>query len=335
MTDRYISLIARFLSGDLADQEREELFGLINSTEEHKVFFEEMERLWELDLDDSTDNAINTDLAWQKVAGRINPVVSPKKDDSSPKIFKIGPLIRIAAVLIGLAAAIWFLVDFGPNQQMAEYRTIENEKKEIILPDGSKVWLNENSSLTYDESFKTRMVELKGEGFFDVKHLENNDRFEIKSGDTRTVVLGTSFNVRAYPDEEQVEVTVATGKVLFEKDKKATLKEKVILTPGESGVFEKKQAVVVKAEKVISNANAWKTGELNFDNTKFSEVVDVLERYFDVVIEIENPEILNCPYTGSHKEPKINELLEVLKFAMDLQVNKTNNSYILSGGTGC
>ena len=64
-------------------------------------------------------------------------------------------------------------------------------------------------------------------------------------------------------------------------------------------------------------------------------MVDVLERYFDVEIQIENPDVLNCPYTGSHKEPNINELLEILKFAMDMQLDKTNNTYIFSGGTGC
>jgi len=337
MDEKYISLIAKYLSGELEDKEREMLFELVNSSEEHKSYFEEMQNLWEISGEEEEDFEVNTDVAWSKVAGRINSEEERPKTYEGAKVFRIGQLLKIAAVLVGVLSAVWMYNNFGETPpQIALFETQDDERKEIKLPDGSTVWLNENSKLTYDESFEPRIVDLEGEAFFDVEHLDSDHKFEIQSGDAKTTVLGTSFNVRAYPQEEQVEVTVETGRVVFEEEKKEAVKKeekKVFLTAGESGVYKKKEEAVLKPKKVINNAVAWKKKQLAFDDIKISEVITALERYFDVEVEVENKNILDCTIVGTYPDPSIDSMVLVLEAFLGAKINHNENKLTFVGGS--
>jgi len=338
MDEKYISLIASYLSGDLAAEEREVLFELVNSSKEHKAYFEEMQNLWELtDIEEEEAFVVDTDIAWQKVEQRISTdakeAIVPEK---TAKRFQIGQLLKIAAIFIGVLGAFWFFNRSGDIEgQLAMYETMSQERKEITLPDGSTVWLNENSKLSFEENFAPRLVNLEGEAFFDVKHLDKEHKFEIKSGDTKTTVLGTSFNVRAYPEEDQVEVTVETGKVVFEKEKIQKTEKKVVLTAGESGVYKKKEVEVTKTKQTISNADAWKTKELIFDDdAKIEEWVEVMERYFDVEIKVENKKILDCPQKGTFTNPNLDDIVKTIQFSIGIEINQNENTLTFSG-EGC
>jgi transmembrane sensor len=335
MDDKYISLIAKYLSGEIEDHDRVALFELVDSSGEHKAYFEEMQQVWNVSAEESDDIIIDTNLAWQKVTGRINPVVEKKASAQGAKVFRLGQLLKIAAVFIGVIGAVWlFNNPRQTKQQFTAYQTYSKEKKEVLLPDGSKVWLNENSRLSFDKNFETRVVQLEGEAFFEVQHLVNNHKFEILSGDTKTTVLGTSFNVRAYSDEAQVEVTVESGRVVFEDKKAKEIAKKVILKAGDSGVYKKKEAEVTKTTRTISNADAWKTEKLDFKDAKLSEVIEVMERYFDITIQANNAKLLNCPFTGEYQDPKIDQMMKVLEFSLNIDINQNENNLTFSG-EGC
>ncbi len=337
MDDKYTSLVAKYLSGEINDQEREKLFELVNSSDEHKAYFDEIQTLWEVSGEIEDDPIeVDQEAAWQKVAGRINPSEDLTKENGAiVRSFNFGQLLRIAAIFVGLATAFLLWNEWtGDAVQTLVFQTTDEEKRELKLPDGSIVWLNENSKLQYASDFSPRVVELDGEAFFDVQHLDSDESFEIRSGETITRVLGTSFNVRAYPGETQVEVTVESGKVAFEKQAAKEQVEKVLLTAGESGIYKKVEQNVVKQSTTISNADAWKKEELVFEDTPLSEVIKDLERYFDVEIEVENNDILRCPFTGAYPNPKIDQLVDVLEFSLDLNVNQNEQKLLLSG-VGC
>lgn len=333
MDDNYISLIAKYLSGDIDQPEQEALFELVNSSEENKAYFEEMQNIWNNSASLSDDLMVDTDLAWQKVASRINPVIQ-KKEKSPPEIFHFRPLLKIAAVFAGIIVAIWI---YNNNQaaraEFITYQTLSKETKNLTLPDGSKVWMNEHSSLRFDKNFESRIVHLVGEAFFEVQKMEDS-KFEILTGETKTTVLGTAFNVRAYPDEPQVEVTVANGKVLFEDAISRQKEQKVILTKGDSGIFEKENEKISKVENAISNANAWKTRQLDFKDARLSEVISVMERYFDIEIQTVNNELLDCPFTGVYQQPEIEQMIKVLEFSLNLEI-KENENILTFSGEGC
>ena len=225
------------------------------------------------------------------------------------------------------------------NQKVEDivYNTEASEKTQITLPDGSKVWLNENTKIAFAEKFETRIIRLEGKAFFEVEHLTEDQPFEILSGDTKTTVLGTSFNVRAYAQEQRVEVTVETGKVAFEKvvEKEDKIKAaSVLLKAGDSGVFDKVEDSLNKKESKNENAVSWKTGQLIFENTQIREVKEVLERYFDVKINTSDEKILNCHFTGVYQKPELEQILEVLKFSLNVEIEKGQNEFTLKG-EGC
>lgn len=322
--------MAKYLSEEASAEEREQLFSWVNRSSENQAYFNEMQELWGLGAQyEDVPVMVDVDRAWEKVAPRI----APQSDGG--KIFRLGQLLKIAAVLIGVSLAGWWFWSQGQPAAMLAVTTQTEEQQMVELPDGSKVWLNENSKISYREDFQPRQLELEGEAFFDVQHMDADHPFEIISGDSRTRVLGTAFNVRAYPGEKQVEVTVERGKVALEtKDVEKAKTETVILTAGKSGVFDKTTQEVAETKTTISNANAWQTGKLVFDNANMQDIIQVLERRFDLEVKIENSNILNCHFTGQFEALKLDELVEILRFSLDLTIEQENNQLIFSG-SGC
>ncbi len=276
--------------------------------------------------------------AWAKVDTAI------ATERPAAKIVHLSKMVRrwsvAAAVLLAIGAGLWWMnrSPVAQQPQFVEIQTLDHEKKAIMLPDSSHVWLNENSRLTYDPRFAQRHVNLEGEAFFEVERLVERP-FEITSGEAVTTVLGTSFNVRAYPSEDKIEVTVKTGKVALASNK-SKLKP-VFLAPGETGVFDKPAQKVEMAFREQENADAWKTQKLSFDDEKLSQVVAALERYFGVGIEASNPALLECPYTTTTAfEPQggeqldLDAILTVIGTTIGFEFSKTDGRYVLSG-KGC
>ncbi len=336
---KYTDLIGRHLSGVITAGVNAELMAWLEADGANKAFFHEMVRLWSVSRAYGEEPyRTDTEKAWnsfeQKLVQRFPASTGsalPGRDAREARVVKMRPIqlaLRYAAVIaLLLAAGYWLLNrDGARNMEMASFRTGAGEQKELALPDGSTVVLNEDSELAYASSFEDRRVSLSGEAFFQVEQL-NGKTFTIEAEGATTTVLGTSFNVRAYPSEEKVEVSVQSGKVALQKTEGH--KEKVILKAGSSGVYDKKTEEV--EEVAISNADSWKTGRLDFQNIPLEAVASALERYFDIDIEVANPKLLKCHFLGEYPQPKLEEILEALSFTMDLQVETQGGRYVLNG----
>jgi len=335
ITDRYSELMAKYFSGESTEEERIQLMSWVEETEENKALFEEHQAVWAL-LKPQAALPFEVDIekAWQSVEkGVAQPALKPLKSRETPGLSIRKFILRIAAVfllslIVGYA---WLEWQKETVPTMVEIQTGEEEKKEIELPDGSKVWLNENTLIQYAEGFSPRQVTLEGEAFFDVEKLDQQS-FEIFSGEARTLVLGTAFNVRAYPEENKIEVTVERGKVAL--DHKGNTRKSVLLTAGNTGVFEKSVQTVVKQKDKGVNAAAWKNRKLEFSNTKMKDVIESLERYFEISINTQNPDILNCHFTGQYQNPEIEQIMDILKFVLNVEIEKATNGFSLKG-KGC
>ncbi len=333
--EKYSELIAKYLAGEITPGEEQELFAWTEADAANQKFFDETVEIWSL-AEGAADTPFEADLtkAWANIETGIGTSATSNTQTSA----KIIPLSKIvwrwsaaAAILLLAAAGLWWMNRGVEAPQLVEIQTFDKEKKEIVLPDSSHIWLNENSKLVYDQKFEKRRVTLEGEAFFEVERLVERP-FEILSGDATTTVLGTSFNVRAYPTEDKIEVTVKTGKVALAVTKQ--VEKSVTLDAGESGVFDKKEDKVKVAETVISNADAWKTARLDFDEALVRDIILALERYFDVQIEVSNPMILDCHYSANFSQPALPAALENLAFGLGLELEKTDGGYLLSG-KGC
>jgi len=205
-------------------------------------------------------------------------------------------LRSVAAIgLIGLLTWAGFgLLNNGANTSAdwIEVQTAANETRELVLPDGSIITLNENSSLAYEANLNeatTRQVRLQGEAYFDVER-RPKQAFTIETNRAEVRVLGTSFNVRALTEESEMEVEVTSGLVAVRalannEEVKLEAKEAVILNAADQ---------LVEKEAPLLNRQAWRTGELNFRNTPVTEALEAIERYYGVDFNIDVDRALNC-----------------------------------------
>lgn len=346
--EKYIDLIAKYLSGNISAAEKTELLQWTESAPENRQFFEEMVQLWGLaDRYEEEVFEADTAKAWEIIDRRTGGERPTSASGGSARIIPSSmrsTLLRVAAVTILLVAAsygvysVWnSLNEPAPIEYVVESTTAE-ERREITLPDGSQVWLNERTSISYAEDFQERTVELEGEAFFDVAYREDSP-FVIISGEAQTTVLGTAFNVRAYPGEETVEVTVQRGKVALGKKSAVTPQpaDPVVLEAGVTGVFNRPEAKVAKVEEQLVNADAWKTGLLKLDGLAMEQIITVLERYYDVDIEAADPDILNCTATFlTYEREPLDTVLKGLTYMMNLTVERQpSDSTIVLKGNGC
>lgn len=331
---KYMDLIGRYLAGSIEAGEKAELMAWVEADSANRAFFDEMIRLWSVSGEYEEEAfPVDTEAAWAAFEKKFEQRFTRGKGaaEGEGRVIKMRPLRVVlqyaAAIALLLAAGYWlFLFDDGSNTQITSVQTGAGEQREISLPDGSTVVLNENSELAYPEAFEKRRVRLSGEAFFEVARL-NGKTFIIDAEGATTTVLGTSFNVRAYPFEDEVEVSVNTGKVALQRaeDKSPQL----VLEAGEAGVYDKQRKVV--EEVAVSNADFWKTGALEFDSIPLSTVVATLERHFNTRIEVANPKLLNCTFNGEYAHPALKDILDALEYTMFLDVKQKNGTYVLDG----
>ena len=207
---------------------------------------------------------------------------------------------------------------------------MEKGTKQVVLPDGSMVDLDQESSLTYESSFDERKVELKGSGFFEVVHRSDKDPFSVHTASTITTVLGTSFGVMS--SEKGVEIYVKTGKVAFEHPSSS---ERVILTPSKAASYDSASNKITTTAEATENHLSLQTNILIFENAAFSKILADLERHFNVRFEVENDRVLDCPYRATFENVGLNDVLEDLSFGLNLTFEKkADNVYIITG-KGC
>ena len=176
-----------------------------------------------------------------------------------------------------------------------------------------------------------REVYLEGEAFFDVA--PNPDRpFIVRTGNISTKVLGTSFNIRTYPEEEAVKVAVVTGKVMVEskteaKDQQAN--QPILLKPSEMVTYDKKKLTAEVAPIDIENIIAWNNDILIFNNARFSEVVDQLERWYGVEFKIQRGEPIKKGFSGVFENQSLEYVLEGISYTSDFQYELHGNTVII------
>ncbi len=243
-----------------------------------------------------------------------------------PKTVVWKDILKYAAILIVILSGTYFYNSISSNKNQIVVQTTFGEQRSIALPDGSKVWLNASSRLSYDLE-TPRTLQLEGEGFFEVAK-DTLHPFTVTTPDHITVTaLGTSFNVKSYIDSQITETKLLTGKVKVTSD--IQFKESVVMIPDEKVTFYKNTKKVVKS-KMNGNEStiAWKEGKIQFENKTFREIAIDLKAHFGKQIRFKNEDIAATKFTGSfdHTTP-IDEIFEILKISKDFMYNlntKTN-----------
>ncbi len=271
--------------------------------------------------------------AWQKIQSKIHRQSSAQPN----KIRRLvaSPLLRIAASVLFaallLVSGYTFFRNSATTAQLVEISAADQVLKSVELPDGTLVSLNTNTKLRYPRKFnrKIREVILEGEAFFDVKPNKNKP-FVIHAGKAQIRVVGTSFNVNAYPQAKMVEVIVETGRVqVSNKTTETKLTNELILTPGDKGTLVCSSNSLLKTTNQDPNFLAWKTHNLIFKATSLAEVIENLEKVYKVNIRLADPKLNELLLTARFNNYSLDFILKVIETTFKIDAQKVNGQYIL------
>jgi ferric-dicitrate binding protein FerR (iron transport regulator) len=204
----------------------------------------------------------------------------------------------------------------------------------VILPDGTKVWLNSETVFEFPSRFtgKERKVRLKsGEAYFEV--IENKQMpFIVEVNEMKIKVLGTSFNVSAYKDESHIKTTLVKGKVQLISKVSDYKTEKLILSPGEQGSLSYKNKFLMKKEVDTRLYTSWTKGEFVFKNDNIEDVLKKLARWYNVDIVFENQDSKTYHFTGTlKKHENISVLIDLIHYTSKLKFNLKDNTIYVKG----
>ena len=316
-TDRIQYLLENYLSQNCSLDEKKELNMLINSLEDEDLKAE-FRALWdnyttEITLSDKDSQDIlknilsekkNQHRTLRKKTTRSVYLRTISVAASLLLLISVGIYISKGITLNGSGPVVAKAVIVSPNQATSYIRN-------LTLPDGTTVILHTGSTLQFPKKFSgtTREVTLKGEAYFDVKHMASKP-FIIHSGDVKTTVLGTAFNIKAWPGQKNVIVSVTRGKVRVENGAKVL----AVLTVNQSVDYNLRNAdakqQTVNAEETVSN---WTKQDMIFNRATFESIVQVLSQRYGKDITISNSELANTQITSSFSgtEP-LENILETL-----------------------
>lgn len=250
----------------------------------------------------------NTYKALAKVKATIKRLEDKK---NHPRMSRI--LLRSAAVIIPLLLLAGSYFYIYQDVRMIEVTTSGNEQKQCTLPDGSIVLLNSCTKITYPSEFKetTRNITLEGEAYFSVTS-DAAKPFIVKTNDLSVKVLGTKFNISAYPTNDRTIATLNSGKIQVDVQS-GKPDSRYIIQPNQEFVFnkiDKSVSIHTTTDETID----WKNGWLIFQNATFNDIMNTIERRYNVTIDYNKLHFPNIPYTIKfiHNESLV-EVLDILK----------------------
>jgi transmembrane sensor len=300
--DHIETLIARDIDNSLSPEEKRTLQSWLDENTANRQYFDALKSTWSLAAKADTGFVPATEKNWESFRQHIT------ETGKRSFLYTYRNALRIAATVILLCGAATAYFIFFHHPEVAVY-TQAREKRTVTLPDGSKVFLNQQSSLRYTAGFSgsERAVHLEGEAFFEVTQ-ESDKPFIVYTKHTQTQVLGTSFDVKSYNPVE-VEVAVVSGKVAFSDRSNA---QRLVLSSGNRGVL---QSAKTLKQLPIEDPNfmAWKENRLAFQDTRISDVINTLEGYFDVQIVLKDQDAGRLRYNGTFDPEQLNSLDSVLE----------------------
>ncbi|MDD4757088.1 MAG: FecR domain-containing protein [Prolixibacteraceae bacterium] len=309
----------RYLQGVLSSGDEKILLQWIKENPENsKLIFREKD-IWDSTQLASPGIEAVTSTQWQHLQDKIKT-----------RTIRVNEFLRYVAIfIIALASGFWghsvFFTEKAENQQV-EYKEVEATKgqvKEIFLADGTHVWLNSDSKLSFPSDFSgdNRKIELRGEAFFEVT-ADADKKFLVKTGNHTVEVTGTRFNVCEYPESKIIETTLESGSVKI-------LTGNIIndLMPGQKSGYNTETAEIKIGEAVLDINTSWKEGYYECKNEPLPKVFKIIERWWDVKIYYPEDKFEDERITGiirKHKslEHHFNVISKLVKFDYVIEPDK-------------
>lgn len=266
---------------------------------------------------------------------RLNSIWQRINRDRKRGIFNIyHQMIKYAAVFVLaflLGAGGLFILKQSANNYSETYTEINvpyGEKSEVTLYDGTKVSLNSGTKLRFPLVFNSgnRKVFVEGEAFFDVAK-DKNHPFIVNAGPMSVEVLGTRFNVCAYPDDDEISATLEEGKISANMGNGY---RKTELKPGQQLIFSLKSKTMELKEVNTDLYTSWKNKLLRFENASFPEVIKKMERWYDVKISVGDLNSFSKKYNMTIKTESLREILQLLSLTTPIKYEINENKVFIT-----
>lgn len=354
---RLLELLAKKKSGGISLKEQFELSKWLQESEDDRVLAGQIDELFALEYGprQTDDDHKDREKSWQRIhkamhaEGETGPA-APKK----PRNFiwrRFLPLSVASVVLLSVGGT-YYWMSAGKNAPRSEniVGTEKGSRSRLTLPDGSQVWLNGDSRISYGASFgkNDRELTLIGEAYFDVAKDPHHPMI-IKTATVTIKVLGTAFNVRAYPDEQTTATTLVEGKVQVSVNHKQALSyvlmpdEKLIVQNGSGLSAPQAQAQlkeellenitkirIVRTDTMPSEAQ-WTRNKLVFINQPLQEVAGIISRWYGVSVIVQGGEDFKArQYTGIYENKSIQSVMESLQVAGGLSYQLKNDTIFIA-----
>ncbi len=327
-----ISLLRKYVKDQCSEQELRTLLQWLKSSDHHIGFDWVVQPLWDaIDKDMPRPDEEGENELRQEVSSLLSEIRQQKTSNFGVRSKnRLNGFYRVAAILIlALSVTLGALKVLDRPQSVVTYvekMSAKGETKSLLLADGTKVILNSDTKLIIPSNFnkEERIIELEGEGFFDVTP-DPDKPFIIKSGETRVKVLGTSFDFKSYKEDEFIKLTVSTGKVrvnMIDQDLQ------LAVSPNEHLSISKIDGNVRKESIEENNYIKWIHGSLYFNKEPIREVLKTINRTYNrkVILQCEN-----CDYriTGTHDNKSIEAVIEAICFTTGLRSKREGGNIVL------
>jgi Fe2+-dicitrate sensor, membrane component len=318
-------LLIRLFSGDASIHEKAVVSDWLEQAAENRKLYSDLREIWLTSGIQS--NADNYDL--ERAIVRFKAKISDRHENSGGLI-RWRKITRYAAVILfALSLPVSYYLGKHTSLISDNLTTIScayGDKSSIVLPDSTHVYLNSGSKLTFNSNFKNgRKVELEGEAFFEVTK-DRDHPFQVKTADIDIEVLGTKFNLKAYPEEKAVSTTLVEGSV-----KISSKYEQELMLPEQKLTFDKNsRKMTVQKIADTSTETDWKDGRFVFRNETLAELKPRLERWFDVDIVFGDEQVKYRRFTGVLSRESILEAVSYFDHSNFVECSIQGNKIIIN-----
>lgn len=317
------NILEKYIQGSINEEEYNELRGRVRDDSDETVR-EMLDACWQKDLNIHSMPR----EAKERMRGRINQKV--KREARRILLKRVSTIAAAVLLPLFIISTVYFYRESSRYRQIPNIVSVnKGQRAGITLPDGTIVYLNSESRLTYTPEFndKMREVTLEGEAFFDVTP-DKRKPFVVKTSVFDVEVLGTSFNVSVYEDDNVVETALVEGKVKLTMNRSAS--KPVYLTPSQKFVYarnERRGQISIMEE---DSELAWRQGILVFNDEPLEEVFKKIERWYGVTIHYDKHTLVNDNFTGQFKLISVQEMMNILRMHYNLKFKiEKNDIYII------
>ncbi|AHF17692.1 FecR family protein [Niabella soli] len=344
MTDQINILLAKYVSGEANEMEKKQVEHWIAETPENEQYYIQIYDLWHLSVAQHTINFVDSGLAYQQFLTQNNLLHQHRSFWSGRGN---GLLLKVAALVL-LTAGLAYLAFFSRKTGVASryYVSAKNISKRVVLPDSTVVWINENSSVSWDKDFgsSNRNVYLEGEGNFEINNHHSRIPFIVNTPGFTIRDIGTVFDIKAFSKDSAFEAFVVNGKISIEDrhqsgsqpvylSKNELIKIAPALNRKEDDFQQRRSSISSRDIQQVSDVQPylqWKEASLSFEAKGLPELLRLLSEKYNVEIVFNENELENYKYTGKfNSQMSIETLLEIIKETTPIHYEKSGQKILI------